>query len=64
MPKSRVRKNHKQKVKARNIKRAIDKKKFEKEYTELLEKQLQEYQNQMSAVTEENNSELVDVTPL
>ena len=63
MPKSRVRKNHKEKVKARNIKRAIDKKKFEKEYNDLLEKQLQEYKTRMSAMTEENSSEVVDITP-
>jgi DNA-binding protein YbaB len=37
---------------------------MEKEYTEMLEKQLQQYQEQMSAMTEENNSEVVDVTPI
>jgi predicted DNA-binding ArsR family transcriptional regulator len=37
---------------------------MEKEYTEMMEKQLQEYQDKMSAITEENNSEVVDVTPL
>jgi hypothetical protein len=36
---------------------------MEKEYTEMLEKQLQVYQEQMSAMTEENNSEVIDVTP-
>lgn len=63
MPKSRVRKNHKQKVKARNMRITASRKKFEKEYTEMLEKQLQAYQEQMSAMTEENNSEVVDITP-
>jgi hypothetical protein len=63
MPKSRVRKNHKQKVTARNMRVAAARKKFEKEYTEMLEKQLQEYQNQMSAMTQGNTSEVIDLTP-
>jgi gas vesicle protein len=64
MPKSRTRKNHKQKVENRNNLLKGVRRKMEKEYTEMLEKQLQQYQEQMSAMTEENNSEVVDVTPL
>ena len=64
MPKSRLRKNHKQKVENRNNLLKGIRRKMEKEYTEMLEKQLQQYQEQMSAMTEENNSEVVDVTPL
>jgi hypothetical protein len=64
MPKSRQRKNHKQKVGNRNNEIKGTRRKMEKEYAEMLEKQLQEYQNQMSAMTKENNSEVVEVTPL
>jgi single-stranded DNA-specific DHH superfamily exonuclease len=64
MPKSRQRKNHKQKVENRNNLLKGVRRKMEKEYTEMLEKQLQQYQEQMSAMTEENNSEVVDVTPI
>ncbi len=64
MPKSRQRKNHKQKVENRNNLLKGIRRKMEKEYTEMLEKQLQQYQEQMSAMTEENNSEVVDVTPI
>jgi gas vesicle protein len=64
MPKSRQRKNHKQKVENRNNLVKGIRRKMEKEYTEMLEKQLQEYQDKMSAMTEENNSEVVDVTPI
>lgn len=63
MPKSRVRKNHKQKVINRNNLLKGVRRKMEKEYTEMLEKQLQAYQEQMSAMTEENSSEVVDITP-
>ena len=63
MPKSRVRKNHKQKVINRNNLLMSVRRKMEKEYTEMLEKQLQVYQEQMSAMTEENSSEVIDVTP-
>ena len=63
MPKSRVRKNHKQKVINRNNLLKSVRRKMEKEYTEMLEKQLQAYQEQMSAMTEENSSEVIDVTP-
>jgi hypothetical protein len=63
MPKSRVRKNHKQKVINRNNLLKSVRRKMEKEYTEMLEKQLQVYQEQMSAMTEENSSEVIDVTP-
>ena len=64
MPKSRQRKNHKQKVENRNNLVKGIRRKMEKEYTEMMEKQLQEYQDKMSAMTEENNAEVVDVTPL
>ena len=64
MPKSRQRKNHKQKVENRNNLLKGIRRKMEKEYTEMMEKQLQEYQDKMSAMTEENNSEVVDVTPI
>jgi gas vesicle protein len=64
MPKSRQRKNHKQKVENRNNLVKGIRRKMEKEYTEMMEKQLQEYQDKMSAMTEENNSEVVDVTPI
>jgi len=64
MPKSRNRKNHKQKVENRNNLLKGIRRKMEKEYTEMIEKQLQEYQDKMSAMTEQNNSEVVDVTPL
>jgi gas vesicle protein len=64
MPKSRQRKNHKQKVENRNNLVKGIRRKMEKEYTEIMEKQLQEYQDKMSAMTEENNSEVVDVTPI
>jgi hypothetical protein len=64
MPKSRNRKNHKQKVENRNNLLKGIRRKMEKEYTEMLEKQLQVYQEQMSAMTEENNSEVIDITPL
>jgi hypothetical protein len=63
MPKSRVRKNHKQKVINRNNLLKGIRRKMEKEYTEMMEKQLQAYQEQMSASTEENSSEVIDVTP-
>ena len=63
MPKSRTRKNHKQKVINRNNLLKGVRRKMEKEYTEMLEKQLQEYQDKMSAMTEENSSEVIDVTP-
>jgi hypothetical protein len=63
MPKSRVRKNHKQKVINRNNLLKGIRRKMEKEYTEMLEKQLEAYQEQMSATTEENGSEIIDVTP-
>jgi hypothetical protein len=63
MPKSRVRKNHKQKVINRNNLLEGIRRKMEKEYTEMMEKQLQAYQEQMSAMTEENSSEVIDVTP-
>ena len=63
MPKSRVRKNHNQKVINRNNLLKSFRRKMEKEYTEMLEKQLQVYQEQMSAMTEENSSEVIDVTP-
>lgn len=63
MPKSRVRKNHRQKVENRNNLLKGIRRKMEKEYTEMLEKQLQAYQEQMSAMTEESGSEVIDVTP-
>lgn len=63
MPKSRVRKNHKQKVINRNNLLKGMRRKMEQEYTEMLEKQLQQYQEQMSAMTEENSSEVIDVIP-
>jgi len=56
MPKSRVRKNHKQKVQARNAKLAIQSKKFEKEYLEMMTKQLQNLESKFSGLTEETNS--------
>lgn len=63
MPKSRLRKKHKQKADARKTRLSIEKSKFEKQYTEMMEKQLQEYKNQMSAVTEDNTSQVIDITP-
>ena len=63
MPKSRVKKNHKQKVINRNNLLKGVRRKMEKEYTEMLEKQLQAYQEQMSAMTEENSSEVIELTP-
>ena len=52
MPKSRVRKNHKQKVKARNARLKIEQKKFEKQYMEAMTKKIQELESQFSGMSE------------
>jgi len=57
MPKSRNRKNHKQKVKNRNNVLKGIRRKMEKDYTEMMSKKFEELQNQMSGMTESQNSE-------
>jgi len=52
MPKSRNRKNHKQKVENRNNLLKGVRRKMEKEYTEMLTKRFEEMQNQMSGMSE------------
>jgi hypothetical protein len=52
MPKSRQRKNHKQKVKARNERLKIAQKKFEKQYMTALEEQFKQFESQYSGLTE------------
>jgi peptidoglycan hydrolase CwlO-like protein len=52
MPKSRVRKNHKQKVKARNERLKAAQKKFEKQYMTALEEQFKQFESLYSGLTE------------
>ena len=52
MPKSRLRKNHKQKVKARNARVKIEQKKFEKQYMEAMTKKIQELESTFSGMSE------------
>ncbi len=61
MPKSRNRKNHKQKVKARSQRIQGLRKKMEKEYTEMLTKRFEEMQSQMSGMTETETTEGITV---
>jgi hypothetical protein len=57
MPKSRQRKNHKQKVENRNNLLKGTRRKMEKEYTEMLTKRFEEMQSQMSGMTETETTE-------
>lgn len=55
MPKSRKRggeKAHNKRIKARNQKIAIERKKLQETYTEMFQQRLEEFQNQYSGVTE------------
>jgi hypothetical protein len=52
MPKSRNRKNHKQKVQNRNNVIKGIRRKMETEYTEMISKKFAEMQSEMSAMTE------------
>lgn len=52
MPKSRLRKNHKQKVKARNARVKIEQKKFEKQYMDAMTKRIQELESTFSGMSE------------
>ena len=64
MPKSRQRKNHKQKVKARNERVKIEQKKFEKQYMEMMSKKLEELQGSFSGLSEnEETAEVVETIP-
>ena len=64
MPKSRQRKNHKQKVKARNERVKIEQKKFEKQYMEMMTKKLEELQGTFSGLSEnEQTAEVVETIP-
>ena len=64
MPKSRNRKNHKQKVKARNERVKIEQKKFEKQYMEMMSKKLEELQGSFSGLSEnEETAEVVETIP-
>jgi 5-bromo-4-chloroindolyl phosphate hydrolysis protein len=57
MPKSRQRKNHKQKVKNRNNVLKGVRRKMEAQYTEMMTQKLSELQSQMSAMTETESTE-------
>jgi hypothetical protein len=61
MPKSRNRKNHKQKVENRNNLLKGVRRKMEKEYTEMLTKRFEEMQSQMSGMTETETTEGITV---
>ena len=61
MPKSRNRKNHKQKVENRNNLLKGIRRKMEKEYTEMLTKKFEEIQSQMSGMTETETTEGITV---
>ena len=52
MPKSRQRKNHKQKVKARNDRLKAAQKKFEKQYMTALEEQFKQFESKISGMSE------------
>lgn len=57
MPKSRKRggeKAHNKRIKARNQKIAIERKKLQETYNEMFQQKLQDFQNQYSASTESN----------
>jgi 5-bromo-4-chloroindolyl phosphate hydrolysis protein len=57
MPKSRQRKNHKQKVKNRNNVLKGVRRKMEAQYTEMMTQKLSELQSQMSAMAETESTE-------
>jgi hypothetical protein len=59
MPKSRNRKNHKQKVQNRNNVIKGIRRKMETEYTEMLSKKFEEMQSEMSAMTEVEEATVV-----
>jgi len=64
MPKSRKRggqKAHNKRVKTRNQKIAVEKKKMQQAYTEMFQQRLEEFQNQYSAMTENNETDEVMV---
>lgn len=61
MPKSRNRKNHKQKVKARNQRIQGIQKKMEKQYTEMLTQKFAEMQSQLSGMTEQSETTEAEV---
>ena len=52
MPKSRQRKNHKQKVKARNERLKAAQRKFEKQYMVALEEQFKQFESKISGMSE------------
>ena len=59
MPKSRNRKNHKQKVKNRNNVLKGTRRKMEKEYTDMLSQKFTEMQNQMSGMSDVEEATIV-----
>lgn len=59
MPKSRNRKDHKQKVQNRNNMIKGIRRKMEKEYTDMLSKKFEEMQSQMSAMSETEEATIV-----
>jgi hypothetical protein len=59
MPKSRNRKDHKQKVQNRNNVIKGIRRKMEKEYTDMLSKKFEEMQSQMSAMSETEEATIV-----
>jgi hypothetical protein len=60
MPKSRQRKNHKQKVKARNERLKAAQKKFEKQYMEALEEQFKQLESKFSGMSETEESQTTE----
>jgi hypothetical protein len=60
MPKSRVRKNHKQKVKARNERLKAAQKKFEKQYMAALEEQFKQLESKFSGMSETEESQTTE----
>jgi hypothetical protein len=59
MPKSRTRKNHKQKVKNRNNVLKGIRRKMEKEYTDMLSQKFAEMQSQMSGMSDIEEATIV-----
>ena len=57
MPKSRQRKNHKQKVKARNERLKAAQKKLEKQYMAALEEQFKQLDSKFSGMSETEESQ-------
>jgi hypothetical protein len=60
MPKSRQRKNHKQKVKARNERLKAAQKKLEKQYMTALEEQFKQLESKFSGMSETEESQTTE----